>query len=198
VEKKKDSKKMLAAENGLGTRGGTTSVYNISGNATITNNMESTGYVKTLMENAATTAGGKLSVRDYSGNLVILEEGKMYTSRAPNGAKVDYMLKQERIHLEYISSNKEFTAYYVLDRDCNVIDSRFPYKLDEYSVRIPRDLELRRSATTLSNGYRMVDVQLKWGRSINLLYDQNGKLQQLSAKGGWTVSHEGRIIEPNQ
>lgn len=150
-----------------------------------------------INKNIVADEGSRPKIRDYSGNLITPEDGKIYTSYATNGAKVDCMFQDDRISVNYTSPDGKITAYYVLDWKGNIIDHKLPYKLEEYTVLIPKDLEIGRNEIYLPNGHKRVHIKLKWGQTFDIIYDANGKLQQVSTHGGkMTISNKHKTIKP--
>lgn len=132
---------------------------------------------------------------------VVLAEGKSYSSYSKKGARIDYMRKEDKIYVEYTAPGENWTAYYVTDFEGNLIDSKFPYDIKEYTVEIPEELELRRQENPLFNGWKHIHVDLKWDKSVDLIYDDNGALKQISIKGGARISHNAKkiiVLHPRQ
>jgi hypothetical protein len=180
------------------TTGPESPVYNIMGNVTIHNHSEISTEVAQNITEQDVGKGDELilRVRDSFGNMTRIKpvEGKIYTSYSPKGAKLEYMLKDGKIHVDYTSPDGKTKSYYVSDSKGNVVDYKFPYMLQEYTVIIPQDLELRRHEQIMPNGWKLIRVDLKWNGAVDMLLNNDNKLQQVSIKGGARVSHKRKTI----
>lgn len=131
------------------------------------------------------------------GKEVIPEEGKFYTIDREGKSKISYMYKNNLIYMEYTTSDG-IKGYYVIDEKGNLVENKFPYPLQEYTVQIPEDMVVHREEQELPNGFRKIHVVLKWDRSVDYILGSEGKLQQISIKGGAHVSHQRRVITPRR
>lgn len=172
-------------------------IYNIAGDAYFNNDIEGAKNArKVITENIKADDNKKIRAKDYSGKYINLEDGKFYTSVSKKGLRVNYMLKDNQIHVETISGDGK-TSYYQFDREMNLIDYKFPYKLEEYEVIIPENLELKRTETLLKNDYSKVHVKLKWGGFVDMILDGGGRLQHITIKGdkyNKTISNKKKTI----
>ena len=180
------------------TTGPESPVYNIMGNVTVHNNSNIPTEIEKTITKEDLGKGDELviRVRDSSGELtkVTPVEGKIYTSYGLKGAKLDYMLKDGKIHVDYTFPDGKTKAYYVTNSKGNLVAHKFPYKLQEYTVIIPQDLELTRHEQIMTNGWKLIHVDLKWNGAVDMLLDTDNKLQQVSIKGGARVSHKRKTI----
>jgi len=117
-------------------------------------------------------------------------EGKIYTTKTQTGEKFDYMVQDNKIYTDYTSPDEKMKSYFVFDPKGNVVDSKLPYDLNEYTVVIPPELELRRSESLMPNGWKSVHVDLKWGGRVDMVLDPNEKLQSVNIKGGVRINHK--------
>lgn len=173
-------------------------VYNITGPVTIhddreslKNNLREAKKIRTVDDTET------LTINDYSGNSITLREGESHTTKAANGAQVNYMLINNLIHVEYISKDGETDAYYILDNEGNVKEMKLPFKLEDYEVIVPDNLILVRQKTTLPNGHIKIHFKLKWGRTVVVIRDQNQNLIRFIAEGGkgrTTISNKKKTI----
>lgn len=165
-----------------------------SGPTTFNNNPE---IAKSLKE--VVTPPGKNNKNSwhavFSGKQITPEEGKLYTDQFPDGAKVNYLLKDDKMHIEYLNPEGD-NAYYVVDRDGNVDARRLLHQIKEYSVVIPDGLEISRKTTALNNGYQQIRIELKWGESIDMIFDSNKHLQWLHITGGTRIDNAEKTITP--
>ena len=107
---------------------------------------------------------------------------------------MSYMYKDDLIYVEYTTSDGKITTYNVFDRKGKVVEQRLPFPLQEYTIDIPKDLEVRRESQTLSNGFQRIHVVLKWDQSFDYILDTEGKLQQFSCKGGAQFDNRNKVI----
>lgn len=169
--------------------------YNIEGDATILSDNEIAGYVKNDIKKVHSPKQEGLVFKVY-GEEVFPEEGKIYTVDR-KGSKLSYMLKDGLVHVQYTKKDGT-TGYYVVDGEGRVVEKKFPYPLQEYTIQIPEDMEIRRETQTLPNGFRKVHVVLKWDRTADYILDQAGKLQQLSIEGDTHVDNINKLISPRK
>lgn len=131
----------------------------------------------------------------HDGKIIIPEEGKIYTSQISDKSTVDFMVKDDVIHVNYTTPDGS-KWYYVLDEKGNLVDQKIPYKLEEFQVVIPEGMELSRETIPLQNGFRQVRIKLKWGKSINMILDSQDKLKKLDIKGGADINYLEKTISP--
>lgn len=117
-------------------------------------------------------------------------EGKIYSTKTQTGGKIDYMAQDNKIFTDYTSPDGKIKSYFVSDPEGNVVDSKLPYDLDEYTVVVPPELELRRSERFMPNGWKSIHVDLKWGGKVDMVLDPNEKLQWVNIDGGVRVNHK--------
>lgn len=169
-------------------------VNNFNGPTTFNNSPEIAKSV-----NEVVTPPGKNNNNSWqivsSGKQITPEEGKLYTHQFPDGGKVNYLLKDDKMHVEHLNPEGD-NAYYVLDHDRNVDVRKLHHKLKEYTVVIPDGLEISRKTTALNNGYQQIRIELKWGKSIDMIFDSNKQLQWLHITGGSRINNNKKTITP--
>jgi hypothetical protein len=173
----------------------TNTYINVEGNATFFNN---SNIIENIQKDIRNIDGSKKKrlVFMVEGKEVFPEEGKVYTLKGRGKSKASYMYKNDLIYVEYTTPDGKITTYNVLDREGNLVDYKLPFKLEEFTLNIPNDLEVQRQSTTLPNGYKEIHIELKWDRSFDVLVDSTGKLQQFSCKGGAIIDPRSKTISP--
>jgi hypothetical protein len=131
----------------------------------------------------------------HKGKILPLKEGIYYTEDLKPDTQISYMLKDRLIHVEYNASDGA-KWYYVVNEKGDIVDYKFPIKLEEFDVIIPYGMELSRTTTPLQNGFRKIDVKLKWGKSISMIVDSNERLKQITVRGGARISRLKKTISP--
>lgn len=168
--------------------------YAIEGNVTFSNNNEVAGFVQDDIKKADSDKQKGLTFK-LEGKEVIPEEGKYYTIEREVKSKISYMYKNGLVYVEYTNSDG-IKGYYVIDDKGNLVENKLPYPLQEYTVQIPEDMVIRREVEALPNGFQKIHVVLKWGKSADYILDSEGKLQQISIKGGANVNNRSKVISP--
>jgi hypothetical protein len=169
-------------------------IYNVQGNLNIYGDQDTAKAITDNLIKPDPKEKRPWQIR-HKGKVFTLEEGKHYTYKFTSDIQIDYMLKNGLMHVEYVAPNGT-RWYYVISQEGNIVDQKFPYKLEDFKVIIPEDLELSRKTTSLPNGFRKIDVKLKWGKSVSMVVDSNHKLKQLTIVGGARISPSKKTISP--
>jgi hypothetical protein len=151
----------------------------------------------------------EITIRAYNSTSKKMEkvepkDGEIYEIITRTGSKLEYMVEDGKIYTDYTSADEKRISYYVSDLQGNILDYKFPHKLEEYTVVIPSDFELRRSERPLPNGWKFIEVDLKWGGKVEMILDPRRKLQQVKIEGGCRTNHKlktivaGRIDKTNK
>lgn len=136
-------------------------------------------------------------LKDEQGNESKAIEEKQYIKKFSNGAEVTFMLKGELIYVEFVDIHHQ-KSYYEIDINGNVKNLKFPYELSEYKLVISEDDIVHKDVINLLKGYRREIIKLKWGKQADVIYDENGKLQNFTLSGGWEVKNKGKVIIPKK
>lgn len=137
-------------------------------------------------------------VQGLGGNDVTTKyvEGEKYIINYPNGVRYELMIKNGIVYVEYTPEN-ELTAYYEMDFHGGVRQSQFPHDLREYKLEIKSSDIINQKAVDLPQGSKQVLYTLKWGRTIEVAYNNKGQIIGFRGEGGWGVSHIRKKIFPN-
>lgn len=122
------------------------------------------------------------------------EQGKFYKNEFPDGSYFNYMMKGDYCCIEHRLSDGAI-AYYEINEQGDVRESKFPYPIEEYRVVIPEDMVLRTVVETLPQGRKKTTKILKWTGQISTIEDINGKIIAIESKTRIQVSHQDRLIK---
>jgi hypothetical protein len=120
------------------------------------------------------------------------ELGRMYTCVMPE-CTLRVMVNGSVACVEQTLANGT-VAYYEVDGDGNVKESKFPYPLSEYQLVIPPEMILRQESRNLPAGFIETTYTLKWSRSVRVIKDGNGKLGELELRARSGIDHARRLI----
>jgi hypothetical protein len=123
-------------------------------------------------------------------------EGKRHTVKFPNGAEAIYILKNGLLYIDFIDIHGQI-SYYEMDIDGNVADTKFPYELSEYSLKIPEDQIVHKQIINLQNGLRREVIKLKWGKQADVIFDSRDQIVQINLHDGWEIRHKEKMIVPS-
>jgi hypothetical protein len=122
------------------------------------------------------------------------EQNKFYINEFPDGTYFKYMMKEDHCCIEHKLPDGNI-AYYEINEQGRVRESKFPYPVEEYRVVIPEDMVLRTTVESLPSGIMKTTKTLKWAGSITIIEDSNGKTIEIKANTRVRVSHPDRLIE---
>jgi len=136
----------------------------------------------------------KFTLTDGTGNKLPFKEGEVYLQKYPNGVQIEYMVKNGLIYVDFTDLYGQ-KAYYEVDFDGNVKNTKFPYDLSEYKIDIPMKDIISKENFILPNGCCKEIYKLKWDKSVSIVYDLSRKMQQLEVTGGCSISHRDKLIK---
>lgn len=121
------------------------------------------------------------------------EVGRFYnTSTGPN-TWFKYMMRDGWLHVEQRLEDGAI-AYYEVDEEGNVRNSRMPYPLSEYRIVIPESLVLNRSRISSSLGTHAIETTLKWSKGIVVEHFNGDILVGFNSHKGCSINQKSRII----
>ncbi len=107
--------------------------------------------------------------------------------------KLRYYLDGKYLHVEHEQA-KGVIAYYVIDENGNIIDTKFPFPIHEYNVVIDSNLILKSIKQTLGDGSIKETLNLKWGNSATIVRDSSGNLKSFYASKDSIINHVKKLI----
>lgn len=91
------------------------------------------------------------------------EIGRFYENWTGPTTKFKYMMRDGWLHVEQ-QLEEGVIAYYEVNEEATVRNSRLPYPINEYRVVIPADLVLRTDEIPSGVGTRAIRTTLKWSK----------------------------------
>ncbi|WP_424193207.1 HNH endonuclease [Ampullimonas aquatilis] len=91
------------------------------------------------------------------------EVGRFYETLTGPQTKFKYMMRDGWLHVEQQLEDGAI-AYYEINEEGSVRNSRMPYPINEYCVIIPDDLVLRRETIHSDVGTHAIRTTLKWSK----------------------------------
>lgn len=132
-----------------------------------------------------------------TGEKIEHKEGEKHHLKYPNGAEQIFMVNGDIISVDIKGMNDKW-AYYEMDMKTGaIIDNKFPYPLSEYNLVLVESEILNKNTMKNINGSRREIIKMKWGRRIEVVYNSKGKILGFDGKGGWSVNHIKKTIEPS-
>ena len=116
-----------------------------------------------------------------------------YYEKEVSGFKLKYFLDGANLHVEQELADGAI-GYYVLDPSGNVLEHKFPYPLEEYSVEVDPQLVIRRSQEDLGNGVMRETISMKWGKRAEVVRDARQKLLQVHFEKGVRMDHVRKVF----
>lgn len=123
--------------------------------------------------------------------------GKIYTVRSPNGNVMRAMVKGKDIFVEHIF-NDGAIAYYEVDINGELKNTKLPYPIEEYEVVVPENLLLKEDIVNGADNTKIRTSYLMWGKKSVAVYNSLGQLIAFKAEGGFTFDHIKRKFEITQ
>lgn len=105
---------------------------------------------------------------------------------------VRYYMKDGQLHIEY-EEEPDIVSYYVVDGAGNVVDHKFPFPLEEYTVDIDEKMILRTREEAREDGITCKYYDLKWGKHAVVCRNRGGQLVHFQVTGG-TINHRIKLI----
>ncbi len=91
------------------------------------------------------------------------DAGRFYETKTGQNTKFKYMMRDGWLHVEQTLEDGA-VAYYEVNEEGSVRNSRMPYPINEYRVVIPDDLVLKRERIPSQLGTHAIRTTLKWSK----------------------------------
>ncbi|MFT2007424.1 hypothetical protein ACMA1I_02010 [Pontibacter sp. 13R65] len=150
--------------------------------------------LQTWKTNAETEAGKKLNKQLSTGAIFIEKEDfetvkpNGYYEKILQGYKVRFYLHGKFLHVEHEQA-EGVISYYIFDENWNVVDTKWPYHLNEYEIIINPDLILKTSTEILTSGLIKETILMKWAKVAVIVKQPNGEVVELHIEKGATINH---------
>jgi hypothetical protein len=132
-----------------------------------------------------------------TGKDIPFREGEKYHQKYPNGVEQIFMIKGNKISVDFKDVNGRW-SYHEIDIDSgNATNNKFPYPVSEYKIVVCESDIINKNVVHLTNGFYQETLTLKWDRRSKVIYDSNNKIQQLEVNGGWQVNQNEKTISPS-
>ncbi|MBW0164929.1 MAG: hypothetical protein HYI21_06890 [Sediminibacterium sp. Gen4] len=116
-----------------------------------------------------------------------------YYEKEFSGQKVRYYLQGPFLHIEH-ELRSGIIVYYVIDELGNLVDTKFPFPLHEYSIKIDDGLILNSKKEILDQNYSKETILMKWGKVAIITKDPDGKMVNFHIEKGATIDHINKVI----
>ena len=121
------------------------------------------------------------------------EIGRFYETRTGLNTKFKYMMRDGWLHVDQQLEDGA-VAYYELNEQGSVRNSRFPYPIDEYRVRIPDELILQQEKVSSEIGTHAIKTTLKWSKGTVTEHFVGSVFKGVDCQARSTVDHGTRTI----
>lgn len=121
------------------------------------------------------------------------EDGRFYESQNKIGPRFKFILKDGWLHIEQTLPDGA-VAYYEVNEQGSVRNSKFPYPINEYHVEIPKSMVLSQEPVPSSLGTRAVRTILKWSAGTVVEHFQGNIFVGADCKARCIVNHKTRTI----
>lgn len=74
------------------------------------------------------------------------------------------------------------------------MDTKFPFPLHEYSIKIDDGLILNSKKEILDQNYSKETILMKWGKVAIITKDPDGKMVNFHIEKGATIDHINKVI----
>lgn len=115
-------------------------------------------------------------------------EANGYFEKEFSGQKVRYYLQGPFLHIEH-ELHTGIIVYYVLDEAGNLVDTKFPYPIHEYSIEIDDGLILNSTIERIDQNYTKEIIFMKWGKVATIIKDSNELMVHFNIEKGATIDH---------
>jgi hypothetical protein len=126
------------------------------------------------------------------------DQGRFYESSGSDGTGFRFMTRDGWLHIEQIFKDGS-AAYYEVNEEGSVRDSRMPYPINEYHVEIPQSLILRKEQVPSSLGDRAIRTVLKWSAGDVVEHYLSSLLIGVDCHARCVIQHNERkiiVLEP--
>jgi hypothetical protein len=121
------------------------------------------------------------------------DQGRFYESPTTESGSFKLFSKDGWLHVEQTLSDGAI-AYYEINEQGSVRNSRFPYPINEYRVVIPEALVLSREAVQSTLGNRAIKTTLKWSAGSITEHFVGSQFAGADCNARCTINHRERII----
>ena len=121
------------------------------------------------------------------------EDGRFYESQNKTGPRFKFISKNGWLHIEQTLPDGAI-AYYEVNEQGNVRNSKFPYPINEYHVEIPKSLIFSQESVPSQSGTRAVRTTLKWSAGTVVKHFQGNTFVGVDCNARCTVNHQTRTI----
>ena len=126
------------------------------------------------------------------------EDGRFYESQNKTGPRFKFLSRDGWLHVEQTLPDGA-VAYYEVNEQGNVRNSRMPYPINEYHVEIPASLVLSKESVPSSLGTRAVRTTLKWSAGTVVEHFHGDTFVGADCNARCTIDHMTRtirVVEP--
>jgi hypothetical protein len=116
-----------------------------------------------------------------------------YYEKDFQGQLIRYYLQGPFLHIEHEIRN-EIIVYYVLDGNGNLVNSKFPYPISAYSIKIDDGLILNSVTEKLEQNIFKETIYMKWGKVAIIIKDSEGKMIDFHIEKGATIDHINKMV----
>lgn len=124
-------------------------------------------------------------------------EANGYFEKEFSGQKIRYYLQGPFLHIEH-ELHTGIIVYYVLDDAGNLVDTKFPYPIHDYSIEIEDGLILNKTIEILDHNCTKEIIFMKWGKVATIIKDKSGLMVHFNIEKGATIDHINKKISITQ
>lgn len=121
------------------------------------------------------------------------EEGRFYEEEVQSGSRFKFMMKDGWLHIEQ-TLHDGAVAYYEVNEQGSVRNSRMPYPISEYSVEIPESVVLSRETVSSRLGTHAIRTTLRWSAGTVTEHFQGNLFVGADCATRCSIDHETRTI----
>jgi len=122
------------------------------------------------------------------------EQGRFYETQIDkSGSNFKYMMKDGWLHVE-ITLSDGTVAYYEVNAEGSVRNSKMPYPINEYRVEIPSPLVLSKEKVKSNIGSYAIKTTLKWSLGTVLEHYIGNVFVGADCGARCVVDHKARVI----
>lgn len=121
------------------------------------------------------------------------DAGRFYETRTGPNTKFKYMMRDGWLHIEQLLEDGA-VAYYEVNEQGNVRNSQMPYPINEYSVKIPKNLVMRREKVPSEVGTHAIKTTLKWSKGTVTEHFVENLFAGADCQARCSIDHKSRTI----
>lgn len=121
------------------------------------------------------------------------ESGRFYESPVSTGGKFKYMMRDGWLHVEQTLKDGA-VAYYEVNQEGRLRNSKYPYPISQYKILIPEDLILSQTRSGSPSAHSEVFTILKWSKGSVIERFDRGVLTEFRAECRHGVDHQARTV----